>query len=552
MDGEILISLKERHTPTAEHMAALRRELPEKFHGMTFFFQPADIVNQVLNFGQQAPIDIRISGPHADANFAKAKQVLADLRKVPGVVDAHIFQVPDAPSIQLDVDRTLASEAGMSQREVADNVLVTLSSSAMVAPNFWLSPSSFISYPLVVQTPTYHVENIPQLVSTPLAGTGGDRGQLLMQLADVKRTQSPMVLSQVNIKPVFDVHADVQGRDLGAVAKEIDEIVERDKPSETSAMHITVTGQIATMRESFHGLAWGIGMAVVLVFLLMVINFQSWLDPIIVLMAVPCALVGVMWMLLVSQTHISVPALMGSLMCIGLTTANSILVVSFANQRMEAGDDALTAAIAAGYTRLRPVLMTAGAMVLGMVPMALGLGEGGEQNAPLGRAVIGGLIFATFATLIFVPAMYRLMRGRRRRLAAPIRAAGWAVLMLVQSLSKKTPVNLGVRDHTLACKWEVLSRWKNRHKAGTAVARFLDDETAFWMELRKRYSASCPPPGVARGTLRQCNSKPAANLMSRSPPPQEPPRSAWPPRTRRARMLTCPFITGPVHPAERS
>ena len=417
MDGEILISLKAHHRPTAGHMADLRRELPRKFPEMRFFFQPADIVNQVLNFGQPAPIDIRVSGPHGTTDYAQARKILADLRKVSGIVDAHIFQVPDAPAIKLDVDRTLASEVGMSQHDVADNVLVTLSSSAMVAPNFWLNPNNSVSYPLVVQTPTYRVENMPDLAAMPLTGKGDRSDQLLMNVADLSRGQSPMVLSQLNIRPVFDVHADVQGTDLGTVASAIDGVVAQDKPDVKSGIHVEVSGQIRTMRESFNGLYSGLALAVVLVFLLMVINFQSWLDPLIVLMAVPCALGGVMWMLFACHTHISVPALMGSLMCIGLTTANSILVVSFANQRMEAGDDALTAAIAAGYTRLRPVLMTAGAMMLGMIPMSLGVGEGGEQNAPLGRAVIGGLLFATFATLIFVPAMYRLLRGRPVKIA---------------------------------------------------------------------------------------------------------------------------------------
>lgn len=410
MDGEILISLKEKHGPTAEHMAALRRELPKRFPGMRFFFQPADIVNQVLNFGQPAPIDIRIAGPRSAEDYATAQKILADVCKIPGVVDAHIFQVPDGPSMKLNVDRTLAGEMGLTQRDIADNVLVTLSSSAMVAPNFWLNPNNQVSYPLVVQTPTYRVDNMHDLVSMPMPGKSARNPQMLMSVADVKRGQVPMVLSQLNIRPVFDIHADVQGTDLGAVATAIDKVIKADQPEEKTGIHVTLAGQVVTMRESFAGLAGGIALAVVLIFLLMVMNFQSWVDPLIVLMAVPCALVGVMWMLFISHTHISVPALMGTLMCIGLTTANSILVVSFANQRMAAGDDPLTAAIAAGYTRLRPVLMTAGAMILGMIPMALGIGEGGEQNAPLGRAVIGGLLFATFATLIFVPAMYRMLR----------------------------------------------------------------------------------------------------------------------------------------------
>jgi multidrug efflux pump subunit AcrB len=418
MDGEILISLKEKHTPTAAHVADLRRELPARFPQLTFFFQPADIVNQVLNFGQPAPIDIRISGPHKDLNYATATKILHDVTRVPGIADAHIFQVPDAPSMNVAVDRTLASQMGMNQRDVASSVLVTLSSSATVAPNFWLNPRNNVTYPLLVQAPQYRVDSMSNLLTMPVskkAASGKEQDkQLLMNLASVERGRVPMVLSQLNIRPVFDVQADVQGRDLAGVARDIAAVVKANKPEESSSIHIEVAGQIETMQESFTGLAGGMGMAVVLVFLLMAINFQSWLDPVIVLVAVPCALAGVIWMLFISHTHVSVPALMGTLMCIGLTTANSILVVSFANQRMEAGDDALTAAIAAGATRLRPVLMTAGAMILGMIPMALGIGEGGEQNAPLGRAVVGGLIFATFATLVLVPAMYRLFRGRSK------------------------------------------------------------------------------------------------------------------------------------------
>jgi multidrug efflux pump subunit AcrB len=310
----------------------------------------------------------------------------------------------------------------MTQRDVASSVLVTLSSSATLTPNFWLNPNNNVSYPLLVQAPQYKVDSMPEMMSLPISHKSGGKqqeDQLLMGLANVHRGTVPMVMSQLNIRPVFDVHADVQGRDLAGVAKDLDRVVAADRPAESTGVHVDVSGQIETMRESFGGLAGGMAAAVVLVFLLMVINFQSWLDPLIVLMAVPCALGGVLWMLFATHTHISVPALMGTLMCIGLTTANSILVVTFANQLMEAGDDALTAAVAAGYTRLRPVLMTAGAMILGMIPMALGIGEGGEQNAPLGRAVIGGLIFATFATLIFVPTMYRLLRRRPAETPVP-------------------------------------------------------------------------------------------------------------------------------------
>jgi multidrug efflux pump subunit AcrB len=412
MDGEILVSLKEKHTSTPAHVAVLRRELPGRFPGLEFFFQPADIVNQVLNFGQPAPIDIRVAGPNGEEAYALAAKLTRDLQRVPGVVDAHVFQVPDAPSISVNVDRTMAGLVGMDQRSTADNLLITLNSSAQIAPNFWVNPQSGVSYPLVVQQPTYQINATQDLWTLPLTTKDGSDSQILMNVAKFGRGKVPLVMSQLNIRPVFDVNADVQGRDLNSAAQAIDEVIAANKPDPSKSITVTLSGQVETMRESYRGLFTGIALAVVLVFLLQVINFQSWIDPVIVLMAVPFALAGVMWMLFLSQTHISVPALMGTLMCIGVATANSILVVTFANQRMTAGDDAWTAAVAAGYTRLRPVLMTAGAMVLGMIPMSLGVGEGGEQNAPLARAVIGGLLFATFATLIFVPAMYRLLRSR--------------------------------------------------------------------------------------------------------------------------------------------
>jgi multidrug efflux pump subunit AcrB len=410
MDGEILISLKEKHTSTPAHVARLRRELPRLFPELQFFFQPADIVNQVLNFGQPAPIDVRISGRNSDKSFAIASKIARDLNAVPGIVDSHVFQVPDAPAIKVDVDRTKARELMLDQHTVANDVLVTLNSSAQVSPNFWLNPKNNVSYPLVVQTPTYKVKSTKDVWTVPVTAPGQKDSQLLMSVAKFGRTKVPMVLSQLNIRPVFDVNADVQGRDLASAADAIEKVLAKDRPGEASGITVTLGGQIQTMRESFSGLFGGMALAVILVFLLLVINFQSWIDPLIILMAVPFALAGVVWMLFITGTHISVPALMGTLMCIGLTTANGILVLTFANQRSEMGVDKMQAAIEAGYTRLRPVLMTAGAMILGMIPMALGVGEGGEQNAPLARAVIGGLLFATIATLIFVPTMYRLLR----------------------------------------------------------------------------------------------------------------------------------------------
>jgi multidrug efflux pump subunit AcrB len=411
MDGEVLISLREHHAPTRQITALLRRELPKKFAELQFFFQPADIVDQVLNFGQAAPIDVRVSGPDQAAAFALAAEVAHALQRVPGVVDSHVYQVPNAPALTVDMERSLATETGVTQQEAAGNVLVATNSSAQTSPNFWIDPRNSVSYPLVVQIPPYRIDSAQDLQTMPVAsGTAGGQAQLLLNLATFGRNAIPIVSSQLNIRPVFDVHANVQGRDLYSVAGDIDKVLARHRPAASAALTLSLSGQIETMRESYAGLFTGIGLAIVLVYLFLVMNFQSWLDPLIVLTAVPFALGGVQWMLFLTQTPLSVPALMGALMCIGLTTANSILVVSFANQRMQAGDDALLAAVTAGYTRLRPVLMTAGAMILGMVPMALGIGEGGEQNAPLGRAVIGGLLFATFATLIFVPAMYRLLR----------------------------------------------------------------------------------------------------------------------------------------------
>jgi multidrug efflux pump subunit AcrB len=411
MDGEILISLKEKHSATADLTAMLRRELPRQFPGLQFFFQPADIVDQVLNFGQPAPIDIRVSASDTASAYTLAAKLAGLIGHLPGVVDSHVFQVPDAPALSVDVDRALASQEGLTQRDAASNVLVTTNSSAQTAPNFWVDPHNGVSYPLVVQQPSYDIASSQDLQTLPVSsGAEGTQGQLLMNTSSFGRLKVPMVTSQLNIRPVFDVHANVQDRDLYSAARAIDRVIDANRPPPQQAMQVTLSGQVQTMRESYAGLFAGIALAIVLVYLFLVINFQSWIDPLIVLMAVPFALSGVMWILFLTQTHLSVPALMGTLMCIGLTTANSILVVSFANQRTGDGDTPLVAAATAGFTRLRPVLMTAGAMILGMVPMAIGVGEGGEQNAPLARAVIGGLLFATFATLVFVPTMYGLLR----------------------------------------------------------------------------------------------------------------------------------------------
>jgi multidrug efflux pump subunit AcrB len=404
-------------------MTRLREELPKRFPGCTFFFQAADIVNQVLNFGQPSPIDIRVVGSDPAKTYALAQRVAKDIGQVSGVVDSHVYQVPDVPSLRFNVNRTVAQQVGLTQETAANSLLVSLNSSIQIAPTFWVNPATGISYPLVAQAPTYNVNSLDELRTMPLAasstasGPAGNRGQgqLLMNIADIVRTQVPALVSQHNVRPVYDVNANVQGRDLYSVAGEIQHVMDKDRPPAAEPITVSLTGQIDTMEKSYSGLFSGMGLAVVLVFLLMVINFQSWLSPFIVLLAVPFGLSGVMWGLFLTHTYMSVPALMGALMCIGLTTANSILVVVFANERLAEGYSPAEAAVAAGYTRLRPVLMTAGAMIIGMLPMALGLGEGGEQNAPLGRAVIGGLSFATFATLVFVPAMYELLNRRSAR-----------------------------------------------------------------------------------------------------------------------------------------
>jgi multidrug efflux pump subunit AcrB len=412
MDGEILISLKEKHIATAKLMTKLREELPKRFASLQFFFQPADIVDQVLNFGQPAPIDIRVTGPDNKEDYELAQKILHDITPIAGVVDAHIFQVPDAPALIVDVDRTIASQLGLSQRAAASDLLINTNSSGQTAPNFWVEPGNGVSYPLVVQMPTYRINSEQDLWTLPITSDGGKDQQLLMNVANFTRGTAPMVMSQYNIRPVFDINANVAGRDLNSVATDIDKIIAKDKPDAAKAIHVTLSGQIETMRVSYQGIFGGMAFAVVLVYLFMVINFQSWLSPVIVLMAAPFALSGICWMLYLTQTHLSVPALMGTLMCMGLSTANSILVVTFANQRLNAGLSSWQAALEAGSIRLRPVLMTAGAMIIGMIPMALGIGEGGEQNAPLARAVIGGLMFATFATLVLVPVMFGLLKQK--------------------------------------------------------------------------------------------------------------------------------------------
>jgi CzcA family heavy metal efflux pump len=410
-DGEILVSLKpERHGPTAVYTRQLRAALQQKFPDLTFFFQPANITNQILNFGLPAPIDIQVIGYNADANYQVAKEIEHRVTQIPGAVDVHIHQQVHAPEVRVNVDRTKASQIGLTQRDVANSLLISLSSSGQTAPNFWLNPVNGVNYSVAVQTPQMRVDSFDALQQTPVSSPSGGSTQLLSNVATLQRGTTTALVSHYNVQPVFDVFANVDQRDLGSVAREVQKILQEITPRLPKGASLTLRGQVATMQASFVRLGLGILFAIVLVYLLMVVNFQSWLDPFIILMALPGALVGILWILFVTQTTFSVPSLMGAIMSIGVATANSILLVTFANDERRAGQDARDAAFLAGVTRLRPVLMTALAMIIGMLPMALGLGEGGEQNAPLGRAVIGGLLAATFTTLFFVPIVYSYLR----------------------------------------------------------------------------------------------------------------------------------------------
>ena len=427
-DGEILVSLNEKHHPTAGYRSKLRVLLRDKFPEDTFYFQASDIVNQILNFGLPAPIDIQISGRLATANYATAEAIRKDVANVPGAVDVHVHQVMYAPELRVSVDRTRAENVNLTEANVANSMLYALAGSGTATPNYWLNPQNGVNYSVVVQVPQYKLDSIDAINALPISGTappanaasaagvnGSNPGQaqLLGNVAQIQHTTSPDITNHYNVQPVFDVYASVQGRDLGGVAGDISRIlakynVQNGKLSKGAT--ITVRGQVKSMEDSFTGLGLGMIFAVTLVYMLMVVNFQSWLDPFIILMALPGAACGILWMLFLTGTTFSVPSLMGSIMTVGVATANSILMVTFANDQRTVGLDGVQAAAAAGFTRLRPVLMTALAMILGMLPMSLGMGEGGEQNAPLGRAVIGGLLVATATTLIIVPIFYSLLR----------------------------------------------------------------------------------------------------------------------------------------------
>jgi len=407
-DADILVSLNEKHRPTAEYMRALREKLNESFPGTEFYYLPTDMVSQILNFGLPAPIDIQIAGLQVAKDRAVAEQLMQEISKVPGATDLRIQQPFDLPMFRVNVDRTRAQEVGYNQSDVARTLLTSLSGSFQTSPTFYLNPQNHVSYSIAVQTPQYDVKNLQELANFPIANASS-QPQILGNLASFTRGTEPGTVSHYDAQPVIDVYGAVEGSDLQSVAERVEEAVGKSKGKLPPGSQISVRGQIETMHTSFQGLMYGLLFSVVLVYALIVVNFQSWLDPFIIISALPGALAGIVWMLFVTGTHLSVPALTGSIMCMGVATANSILVVSFAKEQMEAGRTALDAAMDAGFTRFRPVVMTALAMIIGMVPMALGLGEGAEQNAPLGRAVIGGLLLATFGTLTFVPAFFSLM-----------------------------------------------------------------------------------------------------------------------------------------------
>jgi multidrug efflux pump subunit AcrB len=407
-DGDIQISLKEGHAPTADYVNRLREELPRRFPGTTFSFLPADIVSQILNFGAPAPIDLQIRGNDLAADYAYANKLLAQIRHITGIADARIQQSAGLPTIDVDIDRTRARYTGVTAADVTNSLVVNLASSTQVAPTYWLNKKNGVTYPIALQTPQNQIDTLPALQNLPINATGAPT-TVLGGIADIHRTQSDAVVSQYDISPMVEIYAATHGRDLGAVSSDIQKIIARNDKGKPKGSIVALVGQTATMNGAYFGLLFGLLGAIVLVYFVVVINFQSWTDPFIIITALPAALAGIIWMLFATDTTLSVPALTGAIMCMGVATANSVLVISFARERLNKIGDATQAALEAGFVRLRPVLMTALAMVIGMLPMALGLGEGGEQNAPLGRAVIGGLVFATVSTLFFVPVVFSII-----------------------------------------------------------------------------------------------------------------------------------------------
>jgi multidrug efflux pump subunit AcrB len=422
-DAEVLVSLGAKHHPTADYVARLRENLPKQFPGTSFFFEPADIVSQTLNFGVPAPVDIQLVGKDFESNFAIASQIAEKMRAVPGAVDVHIQQLVDQPRLQYDIDRTRIQQVGLTERDVADNVLVSLSSSFQTTPNFWLNPKNGVSYNIAVQTPQYKLNSIDAVGNIPVNSPMVPSPQLFENLSTMSRMSEPAVVSHYDVQRVVDIYGNVQGRDLGGVANDVQRIVADATKKLPRGSRIVTRGQVATMQSSFTGLFYGLAFAIALVYLLLVVNFQSWTEAIIIITALPAALAGICWFLFLTHTTLSVPALMGTIMSIGVATSNSVLVITFANEHFAENKDAFKAALEAGATRLRPVIMTAMAMIIGMIPMALGLGDGGEQNAPLGRAVIGGLLFATISTLFFVPIVFAMIRQNSKSPKTDLEAA---------------------------------------------------------------------------------------------------------------------------------
>ena len=424
-DGDIYITLAHKHRPTADYVKELRAMLPRRFPGSTFSFLPADIISQILNFGAPAPIDVQVAGPDRAANEAYAQELRSKLTQIPGLVDVRLQQSTHYPQFNVNVDRTRAGELGVTERDVTNSLSTTLAGSLQTAPAFWLNPKNGVSYPLVVQAPEQDVDSLSKLENVPVTSSTPGNSQILGAVATINRADSDAVVSHYAIQPSFDVYATTQGRDLGGVSHAIDGVLKATAKDLPPGATVNVRGQVSTMNAAFSGLSFGLIGAIVLIYLLIVVNFQSWVDPFVIITALPAALAGIVWMLFATGTPLSVPALTGAIMCMGVATANSILVVSFARERLEHTGDAVVAALEAGFSRFRPVLMTALAMIIGMAPMALGLGEGGEQNAPLGRAVIGGLIFATVATLVFVPVVFSIAHARKGATASdPAPGAG--------------------------------------------------------------------------------------------------------------------------------
>jgi multidrug efflux pump subunit AcrB len=417
-DGDIQISLSEGHAPTADYVSRLRDQLPRRFPGTTFSFLPADIVGQILNFGAPAPIDLQVRGNDLSADFAYANKLLAQVRHVTGVADARIQQSAALPTLDVNLDRTRAQYTGVTAADVTNSMVVNLASSSQVAPVYWLNEANGVTYPIALQTPQYQIDTLPALENLPINATGAPT-TVLGGIANIRRSHSDAVVSQYDISSMVEIYATTQGRDLGAVSADIQKIIAKNDKDKPKGSIIALVGQTATMNSAYSGLLFGLLGAIVLVYFVIVINFQSWQDPFIVITALPAALAGIVWMLFATHTTLSVPALTGAIMCMGVATANSVLVISFAREKLTEIGDATQAALVAGFVRLRPVLMTALAMVIGMLPMALGLGEGGEQNAPLGRAVIGGLIFATVSTLFFVPVMFSIVHRHHNAKPAP-------------------------------------------------------------------------------------------------------------------------------------